>query len=68
MFGCLLFLIGGLFNLLKVYKMQQGHGLRLEKLRGGAQERLNHIRGGRDSLSVEESSPVRLPPVPESVS
>jgi hypothetical protein len=63
MFGCLLFLVGGLFNILKVYKMQQENGLRLEKLRGGAQERLNHIRGGRGSVSVEESSAIRMPTV-----
>lgn len=43
--------------------MQQGNGLRLEKLRGGAQERLNHIRGGRDSVSVEETSAMRIPTV-----
>lgn len=55
-FGSLLFLIGGLVNLLKVYKMQQTDGLRLEKLRGGAQERLSRHREGRVPLNWEETA------------
>ncbi|KAG6489948.1 hypothetical protein ZIOFF_051230 [Zingiber officinale] len=44
----LLFLVGGLANVAKVYRMQQREeGLRLEKLRGGAQERLFRDREGR---------------------
>ena len=38
--------IGGLANAVKVFKMQQIDGLRLEKLRGGAQERLIREREG----------------------
>nr|CAD1824051.1 unnamed protein product [Ananas comosus var. bracteatus] len=55
-FGSLLFLIGGLVNLLKVYKMQQTDGLRLEKLRGGAQERLSRHHEGRVPLNWEETA------------
>ncbi|RWW37134.1 hypothetical protein BHE74_00057795 [Ensete ventricosum] len=46
-FGGLLFLVGGLTNVAKVFKMQQRDGLRLEKLRGSAQERLFRDREGR---------------------
>ncbi|XP_027903072.1 uncharacterized protein LOC114163146 isoform X2 [Vigna unguiculata] len=42
-FGSLLLLIGGLTNLIKVFKMQQMNGIRLEKLRGGAHERLGEL-------------------------
>ncbi|KAM2976026.1 hypothetical protein FF1_002118 [Malus domestica] len=53
--GSLLFLIGGLANVVKVFKMQQmGDGLRLEKLRGGAQERLVRGREGHVPLIVED--------------
>ncbi|KAL7003567.1 hypothetical protein U1Q18_004719 [Sarracenia purpurea var. burkii] len=38
--GSLLFFVGGIFNLVKVFKMQQADGMRLEKLRGGAEELL----------------------------
>ncbi|XP_011005532.1 PREDICTED: uncharacterized protein LOC105111780 [Populus euphratica] len=38
--GSLMIFIGGLANAVKVFKMQQIDGLRLEKLRGGAQERI----------------------------
>ena len=42
-------------NLVKVFKMQQGDGnLRLEKLRGGAQERLAHEREGQVPLILED--------------
>ncbi|KAL8550755.1 hypothetical protein ACS0TY_000006 [Phlomoides rotata] len=45
--GSVILFIGGLANVVKVFKMQQminGTGTRLEKLRGGAQERLLQIR------------------------
>ncbi|CAI9092514.1 OLC1v1027770C1 [Oldenlandia corymbosa var. corymbosa] len=63
-FGSLLFFIGGLLNVVKVFKMQQGNVLRLEKLRGGAQERLIHIREGQVPFIVatEEPSRRRSPP------
>jgi hypothetical protein len=54
LFGSLLFLAGGLFNLLKVFKMQQMDGRGLEKLRGGAQERLSREREGKVPLILEE--------------
>lgn len=53
-FGSLLLFIGGLTNVVKVFKMQQIDGLRLEKLRGGAQEVLVQIREGHAPLIVEE--------------
>ncbi|XP_010913877.1 uncharacterized protein [Elaeis guineensis] len=53
-FGSLLFLIGGILNVVKVFKMQQADGLRLEKLRGGAQERLVRDREGRVPLILED--------------
>ncbi|KAJ4825508.1 hypothetical protein Tsubulata_027598 [Turnera subulata] len=53
-FGSLLFFIGGLTNVVKVFKMQQMDGLRLEKLRGGAQERLIMEREGQVPLILEE--------------
>ncbi|KAH7855018.1 hypothetical protein Vadar_020329 [Vaccinium darrowii] len=43
-FGSLLFFVGGLANVVKVFKMQQINGIRLEKLRRGAQERLDRER------------------------
>ncbi|PIA49068.1 hypothetical protein AQUCO_01300128v1 [Aquilegia coerulea] len=52
--GSLLFLIGGLMNLVKVFKMQQMDGIRLEKLRNGAQERLVRDREGQVPLILEE--------------
>ncbi|OAY85598.1 hypothetical protein ACMD2_07633 [Ananas comosus] len=55
LFGSLLFFVGGLCNVLKVFEMQQADGLRLEKLRGGAQERLSRDREGRVPLNWEES-------------
>nr|DAD19170.1 TPA_asm: hypothetical protein HUJ06_020633 [Nelumbo nucifera] len=55
-FGSLLFLIGGLVNLAKVFKMQQVGGVRLEKLRGGAQEQLNREREGEVPLILEEQT------------
>ncbi|KAK7282612.1 hypothetical protein RIF29_11527 [Crotalaria pallida] len=52
-FGSLFFLIGGLTNVIKVFKMQQMNGLRLEKLRGGAHERLVNAREGQIPLILE---------------
>ncbi|XP_021729033.1 uncharacterized protein LOC110696070 [Chenopodium quinoa] len=54
-FGSLLLFIGGLMNVVKVFKMQQMNGLRLEKLRGGAQEGLIRVREGRVPLMNEEN-------------
>lgn len=53
-FGSILFFVGGLTNVAKVYTMQQIEGLRLEKLRGGAQERLSQEREGQVPLIIEE--------------
>lgn len=55
LFGSLLFFIGGLFNVVKVFKMQQVDGVRLEKLRGGALERLIREREGKAPLILEEN-------------
>ncbi|KAG0532619.1 hypothetical protein BDA96_04G123000 [Sorghum bicolor] len=52
-FGSLLFLAGGVLNLLKVFKTQQMGGRGLEKLRGGAQERLALEREGKVPLILE---------------
>ncbi|KAG8069158.1 hypothetical protein GUJ93_ZPchr0005g15109 [Zizania palustris] len=56
MFGSLLWLMGALFNMLKVFMMHQSDALRLEKLRGGAQERLSRGREDRVPLNWEEAS------------
>ncbi|KAL8095779.1 uncharacterized protein LOC141689401 [Apium graveolens] len=54
-FGSFLFFVGGLANVIKVFKMQQVvDGLRLEKLRRGAQERLADEREARVPLILEE--------------
>ncbi|WCJ36801.1 hypothetical protein M5689_017979 [Euphorbia peplus] len=45
-FGSLMLFIGGVTNVVKVFKMQQIDGLRLEKLRGGAHEHLIREREG----------------------
>ncbi|XP_058749570.1 uncharacterized protein LOC131622550 [Vicia villosa] len=58
MFGSSMFFIGGLTNLVKVFKMQQMNGIRLEKLRGGAQERLVNAREGRVPLILEQHQPI----------
>lgn len=58
-FGSLLLFIGGLMNVVKVFKMQQMNGLRLEKLRGGAQERLVREREGQVPLIIEENITTR---------
>ncbi|KAK1431801.1 hypothetical protein QVD17_08478 [Tagetes erecta] len=54
MFASLLLLIGGLANVVKVFKMLQMDRLRLEKLRGGAQERLSRVREGQTPFLREE--------------
>ncbi|CAL5059044.1 unnamed protein product [Urochloa decumbens] len=51
--GSMLFLAGGVLNLLKVFKTQQMGGRGLEKLRGGAQERLAMEREGKVPLILE---------------
>ncbi|KAK0595986.1 hypothetical protein LWI29_011730 [Acer saccharum] len=66
--GSLLFLIGGLTNVVKVFKMQQVDGLRLEKLRGGAQERLIQEREGCVPLIIEEQRRRKRPPPPAAAS
>jgi hypothetical protein len=53
-FGSLMFFIGGLADVVKVFEMQQIDGLRLEKLRGGAQERLVREREGQAPLVLAE--------------
>ena len=54
-FGGLMFFIGGLTNMVKVFKMQQINGLRLEKLRGRAQDKLIQGREGKVILIIEET-------------
>ncbi|GAB2221936.1 hypothetical protein Droror1_Dr00013132 [Drosera rotundifolia] len=68
--------VGGLANVVKVFNMQQVNGLRLEKLRGGAQERLMQEREGlqtplmineqrrrrRDHEQAEPSLPTQITP------
>lgn len=52
--------VGGLANVVKVFNMQQMSGMmRLEKLRGGAQERLMHEREGGMPLIVDEAEKQR---------
>ncbi|KVI07103.1 hypothetical protein Ccrd_014538, partial [Cynara cardunculus var. scolymus] len=53
-FASLLLLIGGLANVVKVFNMLQMDRLRLEKLRGGAQERLVRVREGQTPFLTEE--------------
>nr|GEX00680.1 hypothetical protein CTI12_AA103150 [Tanacetum cinerariifolium] len=53
-FSSLLLFIGGLANVVKVFKMLQMDRLRLEKLRGGAQERLSRVREGQTPFLTEE--------------
>uniref|UniRef100_A0A6N2K9P1 Myb-like domain-containing protein n=2 Tax=Salix viminalis TaxID=40686 RepID=A0A6N2K9P1_SALVM len=53
-FGSLMLFIGGLTNVVKVFEMQQIDGVRLEKLRGGAQERLIRERDGHAPLIQAE--------------
>lgn len=73
LFGSLLFLAGGVLNLLKVFKTQQMGGRGMEKLRGGAQERLAMEREGKVPLILERggrrgardpAAVVQVPPPP----
>lgn len=52
--------IGAIVNVVKVFKMQQNNGMRLEKLRGGAQERLNELTEGHMPLVSEDSRRRRM--------
>ncbi|KAL8142486.1 hypothetical protein V2J09_015518 [Rumex salicifolius] len=54
--GSIALVIGGVANVVKVFKMQQTGGLRLEKLRGGAQERLLRHREAQPILHQEDNS------------
>ncbi|KAL6848749.1 hypothetical protein ACP4OV_021332 [Aristida adscensionis] len=60
--GSALWLAAALFNVLKVFMMHQSDALRLEKLRGGAQERLSRDREGRVPLNWEEAARRRALP------
>ncbi|RCV16299.1 hypothetical protein SEVIR_3G129300v4 [Setaria viridis] len=60
--GSLLWLAAALLNVLKVFMMHQSDALRLEKLRGGAQERLSRDREGRVPLNWEEAARRRALP------
>lgn len=60
--GSLLWLAAALLNVLKVFMMHQSDALRLEKLRGGAQERLSSDREGRVPLNWEEAARRRALP------
>ncbi|KAL9225377.1 hypothetical protein vseg_001312 [Gypsophila vaccaria] len=64
MLGSILLFIGGITNVVKVFKMQQIDGLRLEKLRGGAQERLVRAREGQVPLIIEDNLSSRKRHVP----
>ncbi|XP_027337197.1 uncharacterized protein LOC113850870 [Abrus precatorius] len=61
-FGSTMFLVGGLTNLIKVFKMQQMNGMRLEKLRGGAHERLVSAREGQVPLIMEHQKMITHQP------
>ncbi|ONK66492.1 uncharacterized protein A4U43_C06F8760 [Asparagus officinalis] len=77
--GSLLFLVGGFFNrhnvfshMILVFKMHQMDGIRLEKLRGGALERLIREREGKVPLILNDDSRRRRrflaeddPPLPQ---
>ncbi|KAL6609463.1 hypothetical protein ACP70R_039432 [Stipagrostis hirtigluma subsp. patula] len=60
--GSALWLAGAVCNVLKVFMMHQSDALRLEKLRGGAQERLSRDREGRVPLNWEEAARRRALP------
>ncbi|KAE8781452.1 hypothetical protein D1007_45317 [Hordeum vulgare] len=55
--GSVLWVAGALFNVLKVFVMHQSDAPRLEKLRGGAQERLARDREGRVPLVWRSAAP-----------
>jgi hypothetical protein len=61
--GSLLFLAGGVLNLL-VFKTQQMGGRGLEKLRGGTQERLFMDKEGKVPLILEHGGRRGDPPPP----
>ncbi|KAG5050382.1 hypothetical protein JHK85_011485 [Glycine max] len=61
-FGSLMFFIGGLTNLIKVFKMQQMNGIRLEKLRGEAHERLLSAREAQIPLIMEHQTNISHQP------
>lgn len=60
--GSLVWLAAALLNALKVFMMHQSDAMRLEKLRGGAQERLSRDREGRVPLNWEEAARRRALP------
>ncbi|CAD6332674.1 unnamed protein product [Miscanthus lutarioriparius] len=60
--GSVLWLAAALLNVLKVFTMHQSDALRLEKLRGGAQEWLSRDREGRVPLNWEEAARRRALP------
>nr|CAB3464311.1 unnamed protein product [Digitaria exilis] len=62
MLGSLLWLAAALLNGLKVFMMHQSDAMRLEKLRGGAQEWLSRDREGRVPLNWEEAARRRALP------
>ncbi|KAE8808709.1 hypothetical protein D1007_14790 [Hordeum vulgare] len=55
--GSVMWVAGALFNVLKVFVMHQSDAPRLEKLRGGAQERLARDREGRVPLVWRSAAP-----------
>lgn len=68
--GSTLFLVGGLMNTVRVFKMQRTEGLRLEKLRGSVHERLAKVReelplilesNKKSRKQQEEGRPVSAP-------
>ncbi|KAF3333229.1 hypothetical protein FCM35_KLT00920 [Carex littledalei] len=62
LFGSILFFIGGLVNLVKVFKMQRMDRSELERLRGGACERLAKEREGQVPLLGEyQRNPIKKP-------
>ncbi|XP_040379744.1 uncharacterized protein LOC102701453 [Oryza brachyantha] len=64
LFGSLLWLVAAVLNMLKVLVMHQSDAVRLEKLRGGAQERLSRDREGRVPLNWEEAARSRRTALP----
>jgi hypothetical protein len=62
--GSVLWLVAAVFNMGKVFVMHQSDAPRLEKLRGGAQERLSCDREGRLPLNWEEAARSRRVALP----
>uniref|UniRef100_A0A0D3GBE8 Uncharacterized protein n=1 Tax=Oryza barthii TaxID=65489 RepID=A0A0D3GBE8_9ORYZ len=62
--GSVLWLVAAVFNMGKVFVMHQSDAPRLEKLRGGAQERLSRDREGRVPLNWEEAARSRRVALP----